>query len=136
MVNHVLPKAQNFVYFVPCDFVHISPACGSNTYQTMYEETSNVSVSNGYLKYPIGKSIFAVNLFLKLFRATVANANTAGLKSLPKLFDTYLDYMLAKFEPHRMVQNVQNLSFRTKNRVLLNPFLTNKELTPFCKTFP
>ena len=60
--------------------------------------TYNVSVSNGNLQYPIGKSIFAVSLALKLFRANVANANTKGLKSLYTLFDTYLDYMLAKFE--------------------------------------
>ena len=26
-------KAQNFLYFVQCDFVQISPAYGSNTYQ-------------------------------------------------------------------------------------------------------
>ena len=32
-------KTQNFVYFVPCDFVQISPACGLNTYQIMYGET-------------------------------------------------------------------------------------------------
>ena len=30
-------KAENFEYFVPCDFVQVSPACGSNTYQIMYE---------------------------------------------------------------------------------------------------
>ena len=71
-------------------------------------QTSNVSVSNGTLKYPIGKSIFGVNLPLKLFRASVANANTESLKSLHILFDTYLDYMLAKFEPNRIVRNVQN----------------------------
>ena len=32
-------EAQNFVYFVSCDFVQTSSACGSNTYQMMYEET-------------------------------------------------------------------------------------------------
>ena len=32
-------KAQNFVHFVPYDFVTISPACGLNTYQIMYGET-------------------------------------------------------------------------------------------------
>ena len=29
-------KAQNCVYFVPFDFVQISPACGPHTYQIMY----------------------------------------------------------------------------------------------------
>ena len=64
---------------------------------------SNVSGSNGNLKYSIGKSIFAVNLLLKLFRATIANAKTESQKSLHTLFDTYLKYMLAKFEPNRAV---------------------------------
>ena len=64
-------------------------------------------VSNANLKYPIGKSIFAVNLPLNLFRATVANDNTESLKSLHTLFDTYSDYMVAKFEPNRITQNVQ-----------------------------
>ena len=54
-------------------------------------------VSNGNLKYPFGKSIFAVDLPLKLFHATVSNANTESLKSFHTLFATYLDYMLAKF---------------------------------------
>ena len=45
---------------------------------------------------------------LKLFGATVENADTASLKFLHTLFDTYLDHKLAKFEPNRMVQNVQN----------------------------
>ena len=78
-------KTQNFVYFVPYDFIQISPACGPLTYQIMYEEsflTSNVRVTNGYIKCPIGKSIFAVNLTLKFFRATVANFSSGSLKSL------------------------------------------------------
>ena len=32
-------NTQNFVYFVPCDFVQISTACSSNTDQIMYGET-------------------------------------------------------------------------------------------------
>ena len=45
-------------------------------------KTSNVSINNGNIKYPIGKSVFAVNLPLKLFSATVANADIGSLKSL------------------------------------------------------
>ena len=52
--------------------------------------TSNVSISNGNIKCPIGKSIFAVNLTLKLFRATVANADIGSLKSLHTLFEKNL----------------------------------------------
>ena len=68
------------------------------------ERLKTHNVNNGNLKYPIKKSIFEINLSLKLFRATAANAKTESLKSLHTLFDTYFDYMLAKFEPNRMVQ--------------------------------
>ena len=47
-------------------------------------------------KTPDRKSIFAVNLPLKLFPATV-NADIGSLKSLHTLFDKYLDHMLVKF---------------------------------------
>ena len=57
---------------------------------------------------PDRKIIFAVNLRLKLFRATIANAGTGSLTSFHTLFETYLDYLLTKFEPNRMLQNVQN----------------------------
>ena len=44
--------------------------------QIMYGGTLDFQcICNGNLKYPIGKSIFAVNLPLKLFRAVVANAD-------------------------------------------------------------
>ena len=42
-------------------------------------ETSNVSINNGIVKYPSGKSIFATNLTLKPFSATVANADIGSL---------------------------------------------------------
>ena len=45
---------------------------------------------------------------LKLFRATVANADTGSLKSLHTLFDKYLDHMLVKFEQNRMVRTIRN----------------------------
>ena len=68
--------------------------------------TSNVSMSSGNIQCRIGKLIFAVNLTLKVFRSTVANADIGKSKSfLHKLFDTYLDYyMLMKFEQNRMIQ--------------------------------
>ena len=79
--------------------------------------TFDVSVSNGSIKCPIGKSIFTVNLPLKLYCATVANADTASLKFLHTLFNTYWNHMLAKFEANRMVQNVQNCEFFNKKPV-------------------
>ena len=40
MVNQILSKKlKNFVKFEPYDFVQISTACGSNTYQIIYGET-------------------------------------------------------------------------------------------------
>ena len=104
-------KAQNFL---PYNFVLISPACRPNAYQIIYGETFDfqcVSVSNGNIKCSIGKSFFTANLPLELFGAAVANADTASLKFLHTLFDTYLDHMLVKFEPNRIVQNVPNFEF-------------------------
>ena len=63
-----------------------------------------------------GKSIFTVNLPLKLYRATVANADTGSLKFLHTSFDTYLDYMLAKVEANRRAQNVQHFEFFDKKK--------------------
>ena len=37
--------------------------------------TSNVSVRDGNIKCPFGKPIIVVNLLLKLFNATLANAD-------------------------------------------------------------
>ena len=48
-------------------FYQISPACGTNAYQTMYGETLNVSLSNGNIKCVNEKIFFAVNLHLKPF---------------------------------------------------------------------
>ena len=79
--------------------------------------TSTVGISNGNIKYPIGSS-FAVNLPLKPFPATVANADIGSLKSLHAFLKTYLYHMLLKFEQNRMVQTThKSLSFLTKNRV-------------------
>ena len=84
--------------------------------------TSDVIVSNGNLKGPVGKSVFAENLPLQLFHATVANAETERLKSLNTLFDTYLGHMLAKFEPNRNVRNVPNFELFDENSIFLKPF--------------
>ena len=44
----------------------------------------------------------------------MSNTDTGSLNSLHTLFDTYLDYILTKFEANRNVQNVQNVE-RFKN---------------------
>ena len=65
--------------------------------------TSNVSIINGNIKCRIGKSIFAVNLLLKLFRATVANTDIGNPKSLHTFLLKCLYLMLVKFDQNRMV---------------------------------
>ena len=60
---------------------------------------------------PDRKINFCCTLTFKLFRATVANADTGSLKFFHILFDTYLEDMQVKFEQNRMVQTTRNLSF-------------------------
>ena len=76
-----------------------------------------LSISNGNIKYPSGKSICAVNLPLKLFPATVPNADIGGQKSLHTLFDKYLDHMLVKFEQNLWCKLHEILNFLTKTDV-------------------
>ena len=59
---------------------------------------------------PNRKIIFAPNLPLKLFRATVANTDTGS----HTLLDTYLDNMLTKFEVNRIVRKIQNMELFVK----------------------
>ena len=87
------------------------------------------------MKYVIRKSIFAVNLLLKLFPTTIANADIESLKSLHTFLKTCLFHMLVKFEQNCMVQTTQNFElFDKKKPGLLKPFF-DKSLMPFLKTF-
>ena len=70
--------------------------------------------SNGNIKYPIGKSIVAVNLPLKLFPATATKADIESLKSLHTFLKTWLYHMLVEFEQNRLVQTTQNFEFFDK----------------------
>ena len=137
-------EIQNFEYFVPYDFVQILPEYGPNTRiwskYLMYGEILYFhcpSVSNDNIKCPIGKSIFAVNLPWKLFRAAVANAYTWRLKSICTFIDTYLDHILAKFKPNRRSEMYKILNFCDEKasflKTICDKLLTC--LTPFCKTF-
>ena len=71
----------------------------------MYGETFDFQCQHQQwnIKCPIGKSIFAVNLTLKLFRATFANADIESLKSLHTFLAKFLYHMLVKFEQIRIV---------------------------------
>ena len=90
--------------------------------------------SNGNIKCPVGNSTFAENLHSKLFRATVANADTESLRILHTLFDTYLDHMLAKFEPNRIARIAQNFELFDRNLSFLRPFSAKAKNVPVAKT--
>ena len=91
--------------------------------------TFNVHISNGSIKYPIEKSIFAVNLPLKLFCAIVANADIGSLKSLHIFLKKRLYHMLVQFEQNRMVQTTRNIELLGKKTIVITVF--DKELTHF-----
>ena len=97
--------------------------CHRNVFRNGVNTFSKIVNHNGSIKCPIEKSIFAVNLALKLYLATGSNADTGSLKSLHTLFNMYLDHMLAKFESNFMVQNVQILSLLTKTEFFKPLFL-------------
>ena len=85
----------------------------------------NNSISNGKIKCPIGKSILAANLPLKLFRATVAYADIGSLKSL----HTFLKNVctIYKWNLNKIVLSKLHeiRRFLTKKPVFfLQPFLT------------
>ena len=95
-------------------------------------QTSNVcSISNGNIKYPIGKSIFAVKFSLKLCPATIANANIIGsLKSLHTFLKKCLYHILLKFKQNLlMVQTTRNFErFEKKKKTcfFFKSFLTER----------
>ena len=82
----------------------------------MYGETLDFQChyQNGNVKYPVGKLI----LPLKLFPATVANADIRSLKSLQTFLKECLDHIV-KFDNVKIVWSKLHkmLSFLTKNRV-------------------
>ena len=77
-------------------------------------KTFKVSISNGNIKYQIGKSIFIVNLPLRFFPATVTNADIGSLKSLHTFLKNCLFHILVKFEQNRMVETTQNFEIFDK----------------------
>ena len=86
------------------------------TEPSLFPYNGNIKYCNGNIKYLKGKSIFAVNLPLKLSPATVINADIESLKSLYTLFGKYLDHMLVKFEQNFMVQTTRNFELFTKKK--------------------
>ena len=91
-------------------------------------QTFNISIINGNIKCLIGKSIFAVNLPLKLFRATIANADIESLKFLHTFLAKCLYHMLVKFEQIRIVQIARNFEvFDKKTGFFFKSFLTSAD---------
>ena len=87
----------------------------------MYRETLDffVSINNSNIKYPIGKSIFGVNLPLQLFPATVANADIRSLMSLRTFLTKCLYHMLVKFKQNRISQTTLNFELFDKKKTAL-----------------
>ena len=79
-------------------------------------QTSSVSISHGNIKCLSGKSIFAVNLVIKLFPATVGNADIGSAKSLHTFRKKCLYHMLGKSEQNRMVQTTQKFELFDKKK--------------------
>ena len=63
-----------------------------------------------------------MNLPLKHFRATIANAGKLSLKSLNKFRKKYLYHMLVEFELNRLVQTTRNFELLTKKQVFITIF--------------
>ena len=98
---------------------------------------SNVSISNSNIKFPIGKSSFAVNLPLKLIRASIANADIGNLNSLHTFLKNCLYHMLLKFEENCIVETARNFEAfdKKKKKKTKKIIIFDKELLPFWKTF-
>ena len=71
--------------------------------------------------------MFAANLPLKLFSATVANADIGSLNTF---FKKCSYHILVKFKQNRMVQTAQNLELFDKKPVSFKT-ICDKALTPF-----
>ena len=72
------------------------------------DEMAISRISNGNINARSENQFFAVNLRLKLFRATVTNTDIGSLKSLHKFITKCLYHLLVEFEQNHMVQTTQN----------------------------
>ena len=90
------------------------------------------ALSSGNIKCPIGNLILAINFQLKLFCATVGNAGIGSLKSLPTLFDMWLDHIMVKFEQNRMIRYIRNFELFDRNQGFFKAIFGD-DLKPFWK---
>ena len=98
-----LSKSTKFCMVQTIRFCSNSTSMWSK-YHIIYGESLDFQCQhhNANIKCPIGKSIFAINLPLKLFRATIANADLGSLKSLHTFLEDCL-YMLVEFVQNTFV---------------------------------
>ena len=74
-----------------------------------------------------GKFTAKIDFPIGYFYITIADADIGSLKSLHTLFDKYLDHMLVKFKPNRMVRTIQNFELYDKKWLTI----FDNVLTPF-----
>ena len=65
---------------------------------------------------PDRKIIFCSKFAVKIFRATIANADIGSLKSLHTFFKQCLYHMLVKFEQNLMIQTTRNFELFDKKK--------------------
>ena len=78
-----------------------------------------------------GKFLAKLIFLQGVFFLPLHDANIGSLKFLHTLFDKYLDPMLVKFEQKRVVQTIQKFKLFDKKWLPIS----DKALTPFCKTY-
>ena len=118
--KHLLSKSSKFCIVRFCsNFTRMwSKYLSNNVWRDLSLDFQCQHHQYGNIKYPIGKSIFAVNLPLQLFPSTVGNADIGSLKSLSiHSLKKCLYHMLVKFEQNRMVQTTRNFELFDKKPV-------------------
>ena len=130
----------HFLWFGSYDFVQISPSCDPNTYQIIYGGTLDFQYHYQQWQHKMQQkiNIFAVNLPLKLFLATVANADMGSLKSLHTIPLKMFVHMLVRIWTKSYGPNYHDYTkfwafWQKKPLFFITIF--DKELTPFWKTF-
>ena len=111
---------QNFVHFEPSYDLPISTACGPNTYQIMYGETSSVRIWNGRTKM-FYCQIYCKNWFS--YRAFYVTITDHDIESLT-------------FSTHYLI-SIWTTCWWNLNKIVWYEWLAifEKAFTPFWKTF-
>ena len=105
-------------------YVQIPPIWGPNTYQIMYGATLDFQREH---KMPDRKINLCSKFAIKnlLYRCKFWHCKS----KVSPYINTYLDHMVAKFEPNRMLWNVQNFDIFNKRPLKKKTFLTSVDAT-------